>query len=401
MNEADIEIWRRNIRQDTFFRYHYAMADALERNGDLSAAIAALERGLSIAPMRAEAVVRLRDMLERGGQKERSTALHADAEAGFPSYEVTGWTRVGDLARQDGALEGRLDLAISSYRSALARQPDFVEARYGLLCALLDKGEDSLAHEEFLTLRDQPILDRQEQRIYWAGEFQALAEKRLGLGHVDLADGLFRLSRDLDPHSGRSDMQLGLIALGRLDISEAHQAFTAALRHDSGLVDAYLYLGFCNLAADLADDAIAVLRQASSLEANGLTMGALGLAFHRTRQIDEAAACYAKALELWPNSASSHVYMALGQMAQGQMERASASLDTAIAIKADSFAFMQRAVLSSRLGKTADAQDALRRSLEQPEWVRLQVAIHPFARKELTEAYRGLGIDMPSSIDLA
>ncbi|CBS91567.1 tetratricopeptide repeat protein [Azospirillum lipoferum] len=399
MNEADIEIWRRNIRQDTLFRYHYAMADALERNGDLSAAIAALERGLSIAPMRAEAVVRLRDMLERVGQTERAAALHADAEAGFPHYEVTGWTRVGDLARQDGALEGRLDLAISSYRSALARQSGFMEARYGLLCALLDKGENSVSQEELLTLTDQPILD-EERKIYWAGEFQEIAEKNLGIGHTDLAASLFRLSRNLDPSSGRPDMQLGLIALGRLDISEAYEAFMAAIRHDSGLADAFLYLGFCHLAVDRVDDAIAVLRQACSLDANGVTMGALGLAFHRAGWIGEATTCYSKALELWPNSASSHVYMALGQMAQGQMERADASLETAIGIKADSFAFMQRAVLSSRLGKTADSQNALRRSLEQPEWVRLQVAIHPFAREELTDAYRELGIDVPSSIDL-
>jgi len=400
MNEADVEIWRRNIRQDTLFRYHYAMADALERGGSLNAAIAALERGLSIAPMRAEAVVRLRDMLERAGQKERSAALHADVGDKVPSYEVTGWTRVGDLARQDGALDGRLDLAISSYRFALARQPDFVEARYGLLCALLDKGEDSGAQEELLNLANKPIPDQEEQRIYWAGQFQEIADRKLGKGHVDLATGLFLLSRALEPRSGRVNMQLGLISLGGLDIPAAYEAFAAALRHDPGLADAYLYLGFCHLAVDRVDDAIAALRQACSLDANGMTMGALGLAFHRASQIDEATTCYSKALELWPNSASSHVYMALGQMAQGQMERAHTSLDTAIGIKADSFAFMQQAVLSYRLGKTVDAQKALRRSLEQPEWVRLQVAIHPFARKELTEAYKELGIIVPSAVSL-
>lgn len=394
MSEAELEAWRRSIREDTFFRYHYAMADALEREGSLDAAAGALERGLGIVPDRPEAVVRLRRLLSRTGQEQRAAAIHESVRSRIPRYESEGWLRAGDLARE----EQRHEAAMEAYRTALSHDPSLAPALYGLVCALVESRRDRGVEDEVSRLLSQPLAFPDEERKHWAGEFLGLGIRQLAVGKVDLGAILFRQSQDLDYGDGVAGTQLGLTLLSRMDLAAAEKAFGSALRVGPDRAEAHLFLGLCHQAADRLEAAIAAMRRACALDESGLTAGALGCALHKAGRLDEALRHYGRALELWPKAASSHTYIALGQIAQGLLGPALASLERAVAFSpADSFALMNQALVLQRLGRKDEAESCLRETLRQPEWIPLQVSIHPFARADLAVAYRSLGFSWPAS----
>lgn len=134
----DFDRWRRRIRDDTFGRYHFGMAQALlDHENNLEAGLAQLRRAVAVDPLLLPAHCVLVDALRRAGLTAEAEAAHNAALAIDGDYRLLGFCSL--------ALEkighGDLDAAQELIARAEASAPDDPVIRNTRLLLRLAAGE--------------------------------------------------------------------------------------------------------------------------------------------------------------------------------------------------------------------------------------------------------------------
>lgn len=196
--KIDIEAWRRRIRSDTFGRYHLAMGDALSKEGETDAVIAAYRRAVQAFDTPGPADIRLVRILERTGRTQEARAAHEAASSRDPRYELHGWSRIGTEALE----EYDFPLALEAWSNAVEKSPDDPDARFHLAVARYCHGDVREGDEHFDAIFDR--LDEERRRVFSAMAL-ALGQRisndttsSLALGEAPIALGL--AAARLSPH---------------------------------------------------------------------------------------------------------------------------------------------------------------------------------------------------------
>ncbi len=300
---------------------HTHLGIALKNQGRLEEAAACFRRALEIAPDNAEALTHLQNLpaahqqtddpealfnqavtLRAQGRLEDAIASYRRAIALKPDYPGA-FNNLGNILRA----QGRMEEAIACLRTAVELSPDYAEAHNNLGIALQAQGwrdEAVACYRRALELR--PDLPALHNNLGTALQEQA---------RLDDAVACYRRALDLNPNFSEAHNSLGaaLHLQGRPDEAAAHYRKAVMLRPD--YTEAYNNLGNALQEQGLLDaDAVAAQR-AATLEAEQ----ALDAAWLDQGQLDEAASCYRKALELNPDYAEAHTNLAMALLARGNL----------------------------------------------------------------------------------
>ncbi len=219
--DIDFDAWRQRIRQTTFANYHYQMARAIEAEGNMEAAKAALDRALAIMPEMMEAHEVLVRLLARLGAPEAAAAAHKRALRLDPLYQAKA--HFGFFIECCEQL--RHAEAIAEFRKVLSLEHDG-EIAHSLrrpmweLGAILEKG-----------LRNNEALAVFQELGMTFGDPDALSmtgDIHMRLGQVDDAVCALRKAIALEPSLGDPYYGLGSAAQSLRQHRSALDAFRRA-----------------------------------------------------------------------------------------------------------------------------------------------------------------------------
>lgn len=88
LSNANIEAWRKRIRDTTFANYHFQMGCALQRDGESAAAAAAYSRALAAQPDHACAALLLVRLMIAVGRADEAAAVDQAARRHDPAYDA-------------------------------------------------------------------------------------------------------------------------------------------------------------------------------------------------------------------------------------------------------------------------------------------------------------------------
>ncbi|HZL88264.1 MAG TPA: tetratricopeptide repeat protein, partial [Pirellulaceae bacterium] len=266
-------------------------ANALSALGELEAALADLQRAVTVSPRYVAAHINLGAVL--GDQKKLPEAVAAYRKAiEIDPKDASAYRQLGDgLGAQK-----RLDEAVAAYRQAIAIDPKHAHAYNGL----------------GVTLADQ----------------KKLAEAVVA----------FRRAIEINPKYSEACNNLGNALAEQNKLDEAVVAYRKAIEINPKYATAYSNLGNALCAQKKLDEAIAHFRKAIEIDPKCANAhGGLGVLFcDYLKNYDKAIKCFRKAIELDPNNAAHHSNLgsALSNLWQtGGAAEAQQTLDEAIAAK--------------------------------------------------------------------
>lgn len=348
----------------------YELARAHLMSGDRDRASERLEQGLALAPAQVSLQV-LKARLRAVSGDQAGAWSEAERLAGAHPSEADAWVLKGDLAR---AHRKDIDVAVDSYRRALALQPDSSDAHTALIDIAVEAHDLARARQQVsVYLKARP------------GNAQALlmdATVALLEGRLDRARELAQTLLRVSPRhpkvlflSGLTEARLGSWAL-------AETQLTQAVAGDPGAEQPRIELGRVLLMqgkAQRALDSVGPLagRQASSPAALLIAAQAhllLGDVVH-------ADAAFARASGLEPNNPELRTARALTMLQRGAGEAALAEL--AAVAKADAQATADLALVTGlmKAGKYKQAMAAAEAfavkvpSHPMPDQLRGQIAV--------------------------
>jgi len=228
---------------------------------------------------------------------------------------------ISDSVRYDymyGTLAGQYgNLAISekSLKKALAREPDFVDARHNLGLVYYKKGlADKAVKEWVTTLRLDP---KYSETYYDLGIFMLDSNRK--------KDAVTLMNRciQLEPYHLKARFALGKMAQIDGKIQEAIRHFRAYQMKDKGDLRVHIALGELFLLANQADTSLKEFEAAARIDdKNPQVHYQLGAAYHRRQSIGQALFHYKRATELAPDHMDS--FINIGDIYFSRQEYASA-----------------------------------------------------------------------------
>lgn len=340
----DIDAWRRNIREFTFGEYHYQMGVAIEREGDVPAAIDAYGRALEIRPGHHAAFWRLEQALRRTGRDAEAEAVRQRALAVDPHHPACAHLAIGVEAYE----RDDLTAAAAALEAALAKRPGWPPALAQAGLTALAAG-DGAAARRFLEPVDPTTLDDE-----MVAQFIHLGKRRQAAG--DVAGGVLALERAALARPGDADAQLYLaIALkvaGRLAESVEHYALAAAARPGAEELG---HLAMTLQALGRLDEALERYRQAIDADPRrGWIHANMGLALVEAGRGEEALTALDAAIRIDP-SARNHAYLGMALQAKGDARGAVAQYRRALSMDRDLPFVRERLAALEGAGATAGA----------------------------------------------
>lgn len=231
-----------------------------------------------------------------------------------------------NLAQAYEAL-GETDRAIGAYHKVLLARPDDVEARFGLAHAYATMGDSRRAIEEY-----HEVIRRAPDH---ANAYNNLALLHVSRGETDQAEETYRKAIERNPRMIAARINLANLLFGRRQVQAAAEELAAVLKIDPQNGEAYFAAGAMTGTAALQTDdrherakllsqSEVCFRRAARLrpqfapawnqlgtvllaEADGMQRDQAGA------QVNEAAACFRRALELDANDASAAANLRLAE----------------------------------------------------------------------------------------
>lgn len=427
LDAAGIERWRNNIRNDTFGRYHYEMAAALEREGSRDAAIAAYERCLEILPDMVDAYARLEALHVAAGDHPAAQAVRQRAQARVAAYDREAKYRLALGAFRHGDTEQAADLCRSNLADypthplsrellglALIRQNRIAEgiATFAPDAALgetlapdlaeqslevgLKLNQDGRFAEAIRVLQRAALLDPEAVPI-----LNVLAWALRNVQAYDAAADAMRRAVAANPFDARLQQDYGNQLLLAARAAPAAEAFEQATRL-SPTGNSYAFLGMARHLAGDFEQAAAAFRTALTLPdgaGQGWIIGYLGLSLCAQGRTDEGLADLRQAWTLAKSADWSHLFLGLGQLAAGRHEAAAAAARRAVALSPEnSWQYMALAAAVSASGDDDRALAACRRALiARAGQLPYEAGMTPWAAETLRALYRRLGV--PAALD--
>jgi serine/threonine-protein kinase len=263
----------------------------------------------------------------------------------------------GIYLNRAGALKktGEVDAAIADYRHCLDLAPEYAAARIALGSILLeDKHQLDGAIQEFRAVLAQDSADVPAH--YCLGN--ALREK----GQLDDAIREYRRTIALDAKHLGAHVNLGVVLYRQKHPDEAIREYRAAIALDSKCIIAHT-----NLAVVLRDtmplcDGICFLGLDPKF---ALAPYTVGIALHRSKQLEEAIEEIRKVTALDPHDADSRYELGNLLRDQGSLEDAIAAYQEAIRIKKDFFSARWKLILAyGDIGQWDNATAACAQAME-------------------------------------
>lgn len=261
---AAINDWKRAIMLDsTNMAWRVALGDLYYSKLDLDQAEVEFTRARSLAPDSTEPRLKLAELRLMRGQfvdamAEVNDALRID-DQNARGYFLKGWIHrmAGDTA-----------LAISSYRTATERDPQFYDA-YLALAHLLEDHGDPLAWSYFNTAVDlQPnSVEARYARGMYAQEHDQDSLALADYAHI----------KSIDPNNPTAWYNTGFILLEHQDrFADARKEFAGAITRMPTYAQAYFNRGLTYELEGKLDSALTDYRKALAIQP-GLDEAALGL----------------------------------------------------------------------------------------------------------------------------
>lgn len=296
----------------------------LLRSGDLAAAATLAANLLAEDPGNADALHTLGLHALSTGALDEACSYLESASANAPET-AWFWCNLGH-ARLQRAKHRKGDFldSIEASRSALELNPDYVQARYNLACALIESTAFDEAGREFQSLSENHP-DNADYRC-------ALADaQRLG-GHWRAAMGNYRKALESDPDHVRAQSNLGALLAAFGEGEKALEHCRRAVEKSPKSWQAHRLLGRCLVQVEDFDEAMHAYADAFELNPDAIELCVdIARVWQENGDPGEAANWYRRALSLQSDDASARAGLASVLLDQGQSARALALLDEIIA----------------------------------------------------------------------
>ncbi len=366
------------------------LADLTYQAGDATAALPIAQKAAALQPDSAEAQALLATVAMRAGQPDMATAARNQAlqirRAATPADALAAQLALGDayLAAGDNAA------ALATFQAAAERAPTNPSLLHGLGNALYANGqiEQALAaYQAWAQVApDDPdphlllgILYSQQQqaqdalaelqtamRLTPCQEAAHLLMGRVYFQQQDLAQAAaaYQAALAINPRRADAWYVLGALRWQLDDLPAAQIALLEATRRDPTLTAAFFTLGRVYFDQGKFDNAVASYRQAAALQPGDASNHlALAHAYERLQEWDDAAAAYLAALAQ-QEDASTHLYLGLVRVQQGQLDAAATEIKRALALDpADALAHASLGDVYLLQGQPDMAADAYRQAI--------------------------------------
>jgi tetratricopeptide (TPR) repeat protein len=157
---------------------------------------------------------------------------------------------------------------------------------------------------------------------------------------------------------------LGVIDAARGDLEAARQALETSLDLDPLQGETLLELGRLAATQGRSEEALQRLREAAALDSGARVITRIGEALGNLGQVEEAEACFRRALDADPSIAAARFNLALARLAAGSPEDARHLLEEVVAVRPDlAPAWLQLGGSLNALGRYQEAVEAFRQHL--------------------------------------
>ena len=211
---------------------------------------------------------------------------------------------------------GAYSQAVTAFKQALAREPDYFEAQFNLGFAYLQWGNYNQAVIEL-----KKALKRQSRNSEaWSN--LAIAYDNLNRSN-DAMDALAQ-AVNCDPGNMTARMNLAAMYANANRMQQAAAQYRQIVRMDTANAEAFLNLAKCCMAAGGAAEAKEVLKKAIALEpGKGEPHSELGdIYFKKENDVDKAVAEYRLAISLEPSNPAFYQNLAMALENKGQKQEA-------------------------------------------------------------------------------
>ena len=337
-----------------------------------------LEQAVRLSPTDERSRLMLARVLEETGETGRAEQLLVETAKAIPSsarahfrlgrlYEAANRTedavREYEAAIGIGVLTGEapllLDIGALHHRDFDAKRAEAAFAR-----AVAVRPNDSVAHRE----RGRALLDL----------------GRTDAAFVELAAALLVDAKDYE-----SFVTLGQIHLDAGRYPQAARLLTRAIAIEPDEPEAYYALATVLARSGRGDEASPHLQTFARLQAVALEKRRHGIELSTARldagaltekgEFDRAVAAWTRILAEWPDIGANHAGLAAALVGLGQLDKAAAHYERAVALDAGTSVYRQLAALYERMGRP-DAAAATRARLAQTEQHAFGVDAKPAGR---------------------
>jgi len=334
---------------------HAALGAVLQREGQLKAATAELEKAMAIKPGDASVQLNLAAAYEQMGVPSKAVPIYAKAAAAakaqqkpLPAGVLASYARVLAATGQSAA-------AIARMKDAAAQQPGNPQFHDDLGTLYAQAQDWAHAEQEFAAvIRLEPdfaaahlhlgFVFQAEQKPDAVQEWlqayklapqdptvalmvgQALAEA----GQDEQAEAILERAHEFAPHSAQAAYQLALVLQRVNRVDEAIQLLKSVVETEPTNVDALVNLGLALTQAHQARDAVPYLQHAIALKPDDATAHQnLAAALLQVNETADAVVELQAALQLTPDSPQLHYNLGAAYKIEDDAARAIPELETA------------------------------------------------------------------------
>jgi tetratricopeptide (TPR) repeat protein len=302
-------------------RAHINLGNTLRAGGKLDEAVTHYLKALDIEPRNAGAHINLGNILRVGGRFDEAEAHYLKALEIEPDNAGTHINLGGILC-----VRGRLDEATAHFMRALAIEPQNAGAHLNVGNVFQAQGKlaEATAHYE-AALGIKPGN---------AGAHFNLGNLLQAQGKLDDSMTHYRKALNIEPDHAAAHINLGNLLQAQGKFYDAIEHYRKALPRDPGNAALYNNLGGAILGAhgDL-NDAAACFERALALEPHYAEAHFnLGNVFRDQGKLDEALSCFERALALMPDRPDFHNQLGNALRDQGKLEPAAECCKRALAL---------------------------------------------------------------------
>lgn len=327
---------------------HMNLAYLYLLKGATDKTITELKAVLQLEPDNMDALNKLAHLLLTANRADECISFLEGAKTARASSVVL-LTLLGEayLSKGDAAK------AEASYRAALNKQNDLVEALLGLAQVAQFKG-DAKAAAGYLA-RARPSVAASHELLY---QFAMIALK---LEAAEDARVALEQAVKLRPDQPLYWLALGDAWLKKPELSEAEQAFRRALELQPENASTQMYLGYALLKQKKYPEARAYLQKSMQASERPETLYYLGVVAQEQSEDEQAVAIMQGLASKFPSFANAHIALGIAYMRLKDYARARQELELAVKLDPEEpKAHYNLAVLFARLKEPARAQEEMR-----------------------------------------
>ncbi len=275
-------------------------------------------RALELQPDTAEALLGKARLAFQDADRAAASEF-VDRSLAVAPDDSDAWVLKGELLRTGGNYHE----ALAAFEKALVTAPDNVLARLGEVTVLINLGERDKA-----LARTNTLLEKNPQ-LYPAHFLKAtvLSQQQL----IAEADESIQLALKLAPGYAPGHLLAGSIAYQQGHLNQAESHLHVYLKQVPGNTEASKLLAATMLKLNAPDKAIEVLAPgADAAGEDAQYLALLGSAYLRNRDAAKGIEYMERAVAIAPDLAGIHTQLAIGHLAQGDIEQAVGALQSEI-----------------------------------------------------------------------